>query len=207
MNYAKPAALLAALCCLSLVISGCKKKPEGVTPLPSRTAPAIAGDNAGGPKLPPQPPIPIEGGPGTNSTPVREGELAPSDLDFSKWSRNADIFKSETIYFDFDKSNIRPDQVEKLDRLFSKMQGLPGKALRIEGNCDERGTEEYNRALGERRALAAREYLVRKGMNPAMIETISFGKNNPVDPGHNETAWAKNRRDDFVLLSPPGAGP
>jgi peptidoglycan-associated lipoprotein len=206
MKHARPLALLSAVLCLSIAVSGCKKKPEGITPLPGRTSPPpVAGDDAGRPKLP-DTPIVIDQGTRPVPTPPSEFGTPPTDADFSKWSRDADIFKSETIYFDFDKSNIRPDQTEKLDRLFTKMQGMPGKALRIEGNCDERGTEEYNRALGERRALAAREYLVRKGMNPAMIETISFGKNNPVDPGHNDAAWAKNRRDDFVLLSPPGAG-
>ena len=78
--------------------------------------------------------------------------------------------------------------------------------LLIEGNCDERGTEEYNRALGERRALAAREALAKLGVDPMRILTISYGKDKPADPGHDEAAWQKNRRDDFVLLHPkPGA--
>ncbi len=69
--------------------------------------------------------------------------------------------------------------------------------LLIEGNCDERGTEEYNRSLGERRALAAREALAKLGVDPTRIRTISYGKDKPVDPGHDEAAWAKNRRDDL----------
>ena len=77
-----------------------------------------------------------------------------------------------------------------------------GKFLRIEGYCDERGTEEYNRALGDRRALSAREYLAKLGINPEDIQTISFGKDKPADPGHNAAAWAKNRRCEFVLLTP-----
>jgi peptidoglycan-associated lipoprotein len=74
--------------------------------------------------------------------------------------------------------------------------------LLIEGNCDERGTEEYNRSLGERRALAVRKELVKRGIDPTRVFTKSYGKDRPVDPGHDESAWAKNRRDDFVLLHP-----
>ncbi len=84
------------------------------------------------------------------------------------------------------------------------MKNHPEVAIRAEGNCDERGTEEYNRALGERRALAAREYLVRKGANPEMIVTISYGLDHPVEAAHNESAFSKNRRDDFSVLTPPG---
>ena len=76
-------------------------------------------------------------------------------------------------------------------------------AVRVEGNCDERGTEEYNRALGERRALALREELVRLGVDPSRVDTVSYGEDKPVDPGHDESAWRKNRRGDFILLSPP----
>jgi peptidoglycan-associated lipoprotein len=74
--------------------------------------------------------------------------------------------------------------------------------LLIEGNCDERGTEEYNRALGERRALAAREALAKAGVSPDRIRTISYGKDKPANPGHDEAAWKANRRDDFILLHP-----
>jgi peptidoglycan-associated lipoprotein len=79
-----------------------------------------------------------------------------------------------------------------------------GKALRIEGHCDERGTEEYNRSLGDRRALSIREKLVQLGLDPEMLPTISFGEEKPVDPGHNEAAWSRNRRGELILLSPPG---
>ena len=75
--------------------------------------------------------------------------------------------------------------------------------MRVEGNCDERGTEEYNRALGERRALAVREELIRLGIGPTEVDTISYGKDRPVAQGHDESAWKLNRRDDFIVLSPP----
>jgi peptidoglycan-associated lipoprotein len=79
------------------------------------------------------------------------------------------------------------------------------KAVRVEGNCDERGTEEYNRSLGERRALAVREELVRLGIDPTRVDTKTWGKDNPAnDPGHDEAAWKKNRRDEFIVLTKPG---
>ena len=76
--------------------------------------------------------------------------------------------------------------------------------MKIEGHCDERGTEEYNRALGERRALALREELARLGIDPGRVDTISYGKDRPVDTGRDESAHRKNRRGEFVVLTPPG---
>ncbi len=83
------------------------------------------------------------------------------------------------------------------------MKKNPANALKIEGHCDERGTEEYNRSLGERRAFALREYLTNLGINPGLIDTVSFGKDQPADSGHDEAAYAKNRRGVFVVLMPP----
>jgi peptidoglycan-associated lipoprotein len=104
----------------------------------------------------------------------------------------------QTIYFDFDKYNLKSDAKNAL--------GLNAKTLRdnmdvtvlIEGHCDERGTVEYNLALGEKRAKAARDYLVDLGVKTERLRTISYGEERPADPGHTETAWAKNRRAEFV---------
>ena len=83
------------------------------------------------------------------------------------------------------------------------MKGNRATALRVEGHCDERGTEEYNRSLGERRALAVREELIRQGADPARVVTVSYGEDRPADAGHNEDAWKRNRRGTFILLTPP----
>jgi peptidoglycan-associated lipoprotein len=80
------------------------------------------------------------------------------------------------------------------------MKSNPGKKLVVEGYCDERGTAEYNRALGERRAQAAREELVHMGVDPSRISTSSYGSDRPADPGHDEAAWAKNRRCEFAIV-------
>jgi peptidoglycan-associated lipoprotein len=105
----------------------------------------------------------------------------------------------QNIYFDFDKSSIRPDAREILKantEIFTKNSNA---AIVIEGHCDERGTAEYNMALGERRAQEAKKYLVNLGINASRIETISYGEEKPADPGQGEAAWAQNRRAQFLL--------
>ncbi|MGC8743742.1 MAG: peptidoglycan-associated lipoprotein Pal [Verrucomicrobiia bacterium] len=113
-----------------------------------------------------------------------------------------DTFKANTVYFDFDRSTIRPSEKSKIEAVAAVLKQKPETKVQVEGHCDERGTEEYNRALGERRALAAREYLINLGISGDRIFTISYGEDKPADPGHNEAAWAKNRRAEFILLLP-----
>lgn len=109
--------------------------------------------------------------------------------------------KLEPIYFDFDRYFIREDAKPSLNRNARTLKDNPQVKIRIEGNCDERGTAEYNLALGEKRARAAMDYLKNLGVDPNRISTISYGKERPLYPGHNEEAWSKNRRDDFVIVS------
>jgi peptidoglycan-associated lipoprotein len=112
---------------------------------------------------------------------------------------------AQPIHFDFDKSDIRPEDRPTLDRKAAILRANSGVRIRIAGHCDERGSDEYNLALGNRRALAAKQYLVNQGIAADRIETISFGEEQPVDPGHNEAAWAKNRRDEFEVTARPAA--
>jgi peptidoglycan-associated lipoprotein len=102
-------------------------------------------------------------------------------------------------FFDFDKSSIRPDAKQSLDENAKWLKANPNAALTIEGHCDERGTREYNLGLGQRRAKAAKDYLVSAGINPKRIKIISYGKERPFEPGHDESAWKWNRRAHFVL--------
>jgi peptidoglycan-associated lipoprotein len=99
----------------------------------------------------------------------------------------------DRVFFDFDKSALRADAQATLDRQVAWLQRYPQVRVQIAGNCDDRGTEEYNLALGSRRAAAARDYLVAKGIDPSRITTISYGKDRPVALGDNEQAWAQNR--------------
>lgn len=98
------------------------------------------------------------------------------------------------VHFDFDRYVIRPADAQVLKQDFGWFKAHPGKRARIEGYCDERGTAEYNLALGQKRADATKDFLVKLGVPSKDIETISYGKEKPLDPGHDEQAWAKNRR-------------
>ncbi|MEW5949790.1 MAG: peptidoglycan-associated lipoprotein Pal [Thermodesulfobacteriota bacterium] len=104
------------------------------------------------------------------------------------------------VYFDFDKYNIRGDQTPSLDRNAGWLKKNPAAMIRIEGNCDERGSNEYNLALGERRANSAKDYLTNMGIAPERIETLSYGEERPLCPEHDEECWTKNRRADFVTI-------
>ena len=105
----------------------------------------------------------------------------------------------DRVFFDFDKYNVRPDQRGTVEALAAWLDTNPSVTLSIEGHCDERGTREYNLALGERRANSVRDYLVALGINPARLSTVSYGEEKPAVLGSNESAWAQNRRGVFVV--------
>jgi peptidoglycan-associated lipoprotein len=105
------------------------------------------------------------------------------------------------IHFDFDKYDIRPTDAGILKENAALLVKFPNVKIQIEGHCDERGTVEYNLALGERRANSAKRYLISLGIPEKRISTISYGEERPLDPGHNEEAWAKNRRAHTIILS------
>lgn len=105
----------------------------------------------------------------------------------------------KTIYFDFDKYNIRPDQVATMQQNASWLKANPNVNIIVEGNTDEIGTNEYNMALGERRAKSGKDYLVNLGVSENRISTVSYGEERPANPGHNPAAYAQNRRDDFAI--------
>lgn len=106
-----------------------------------------------------------------------------------------------TIYFDYDRSDIRSDARDMMAQNARSLSDHPTAAIRIEGHCDERGTDEYNLALGERRANSAKDYLVNYGVEASRISTISYGEAQPANSGHDESAWAMNRRAEFRVLS------
>ncbi len=106
----------------------------------------------------------------------------------------------ETIRFDFDKSDIRPDDRIILEKIAVYLKNNRKVKVSFEGHCDERGTSEYNMALGERRSLSARRYLVALGIAPERLGTVSYGAEKPLDPGHDETSWRKNRRCEFKIV-------
>jgi peptidoglycan-associated lipoprotein len=104
--------------------------------------------------------------------------------------------KSATVFFDFDQVQLKPEGMEALRRVAVVLRKHP-RVVDIEGNCDERGTEEYNLMLGQRRAEAARKYLLDLGVDPSQLATVSYGALRPVNPAHTEEAWTQNRRDEL----------
>jgi peptidoglycan-associated lipoprotein len=115
-----------------------------------------------------------------------------------------EVFESrllKDIHFDFDKYDIRPGDAEILKDNAALLSKYPQVKIQVEGHCDERGTNEYNLALGERRANAAKRYLLSLGISTDRLSSISYGEEKPLDTGHNEEAWSKNRRGHFVILS------
>jgi len=108
-------------------------------------------------------------------------------------------FTDEDVYFEFDSAALLPMAQDLLSKKAGYVMAMSGVSVTIEGHCDERGTDAYNMALGERRAEAAKAFLINMGVNASQIDTISYGEERPADTGHNEAAWAKNRRAHFVL--------
>ncbi len=136
---------------------------------------------------------------------TEEPRLIDSDLTSPKAFK--EISESETglkaifkdIHFDYDDFSIRPDAKEILNNIAEWMLQNTSSYVLVEGHCDDRGTNEYNLALGERRAKSAKKYLVQLGVSQKRISTISYGEEKPLDPAQNEAAWAKNRRDHFLI--------
>jgi len=192
---------LALALVVTLGTTGCHAhKPGKITALPDGGA--QVGEPGGGGTLTPG--MPIEPGGGVQSQiPPGGGQQADNANDIIN-GMIADrlALAKDTVYFAYDSSAIRKSERDNLAAVAAALSGNPSQKLLIEGNCDERGTEEYNRSLGERRALAAREALAKLGVDPMHIFTRSYGKDKPADQGHDDAAWQKNRRDDFVLLLP-----
>ena len=191
MNAFKFSGLLALGIALSLVASGCKHKPPPITRFDNNPNTGLTGNNDnlnGGGTL----------GTSAGPVPMGGGDLAPFNPDDYTQDRTA--FAADIVYFDYDSSAIKSSEQTKLAAIAAALKSDASAKLLIEGNCDERGTEEYNRSLGERRARAAREALANLGVEPARIATRSYGEDRPADPGHTAAAWEKNRRDEFVLL-------
>jgi peptidoglycan-associated lipoprotein len=181
------------LCCGALLAGGCAKKElvKGEEPLPSATKPAET--------APAQPAVKEEATQGlpkeapatqlVKEEPLKETAPAVAESALEK------------VYFDFDSYVLSAAARDTLDKNAAYLlKKNPAVKVQIEGHCDERGSDEYNLALGEKRAKAALNYLVTLGVPASRISFISYGKEKPADPGHDEAAWTKNRRDEFVII-------
>jgi peptidoglycan-associated lipoprotein len=133
--------------------------------------------------------------------PISQEEKTTTSETSKEEARQVTQEDMQPIYFDFDKYDLRSGDREILNLNAVVLKDNPTVKIRIEGNCDERGTVEYNLALGERRASAARDYLINLGVDADRVSIISYGKEKPQYTGHNEESWSKNRRDDFIIVS------
>ena len=130
---------------------------------------------------------------------AQEPEPEPEPKEEVAVYKAPDVVMQEDIYFDFDKSTLTPAAQDNLLRKAEWLRENPDATVTVEGHCDERGTNEYNLALGDRRAESAKAFLVDLGIDPARLTTISYGEERPVDPRSSEEAWTKNRRAHFVV--------
>src|SRR5256885_5513031 len=131
----------------------------------------------------------------------RQRKIADSLAAIGQTTNAVKTLLATLIHFDYDKAIVRGGDASVLDPQCSILQANPALRIRISGHCDERGSDEYNLALGNRRATAAKQYLVSHGIDGGRIETVSYGEERPADPGHDEEAWSKNRRDEFEILA------
>jgi len=138
-----------------------------------------------------------EKGAAKTSTAAKEEPTMAASEEEAAIAKREKIFVD--IHFDYDRYSLKSDAREILKKQAAWLANHGTASVTIEGNCDERGTTEYNLALGERRAKEAMKYLIELGIDGKRLKTVSYGKERPLDPGHNEEAWAKNRRDHFVL--------
>ena len=185
---------------------GCKKKMDRVTPLPGYGGSARIGD---------APPGGLTGG---NTIPGGDGiggnngvgAVNPNGVIPDTGNRSIDgrpqdrtKFAAQTVYFEYDRANVKAGEAAKVAEVAAKFKAEDASTdLLVEGHCDERGTEEYNRSLGERRAQALRELLVAAGIPADRVHTVSFGKDKPIEPLRSESAYSKNRRGEFILILP-----
>ena len=184
----------------TVATSGCKKGPVKTTMIRNPNGGMVGDANRPEtiPSVPPidfgQPPVTTERLPGITPT----AEIG----DLSNYIQDRTALADQTVHFGFDSAAVLSKEEAKLVIVSEKMKSDMSAKLLIEGHCDERGTDEYNRALGERRALALREALQRAGVDSMRVITRSYGKDKPAVDGHDESAWSKNRRGEFVVLHP-----
>jgi len=184
-----------SLLLLGVVAAGCAKRPattSAATPPPPVPAPAAPpATSAPAPSAPEPTSSTPAAAPSTPAPAATTARPVPAEF--------ATIPELRDIQFDFDKYDIRPDAARTLDANAVWLKSNGNHLLLIEGHCDERGTNEYNLALGERRAKSAMNYLVSQGVQAARITIISYGEERPLCSEHNETCWQQNRRDHFLV--------
>ena len=189
---ARRAALLVPLVAAISTVACGGKRPPIARPAPPPPAPVMAAT----PGRPPAPPQPVAEPVLVPPEPVADDRIASASLD--DLNRTSPL---KPVFFEYDSAEITAEGKSALDANAAILKRYSTWAVSIEGHCDERGTAEYNLALGERRAVAARTYLISLGISADRLRTVSYGREFPFDPGHDEAAFAKNRRAPFVITA------
>ena len=193
MKAARQTALLIAVVfALAAAVACGGKKPPVARPMPP-PPPTTPSTN---PSRPPAPPQPVAEPMIVPPEPVRDDAISSASLD--ELNKSSPL---KPVFYELDSSELSEASQKTLDENAALMRRYPSWTVTVEGHCDERGTAEYNLALGERRAIAARAYLVSLGIPAGRLRTVSYGKEFPFDPGQDETAFSKNRRAHFVITS------
>jgi peptidoglycan-associated lipoprotein len=176
---------------VSLTAGACGgKKPPVARPIPPPPPPSSTTNR------PPGPPEPVAEPTVVPPEPVREDRISSASID--DLNRNSPL---KPAFFEYDSSELTAEAQKVLDENAATLKRYSTWTVTIEGHCDERGTAEYNLALGERRAVTARAYLVSLGVSADRLRTVSYGKEFPFDPGHDEASFSKNRRAHFVITA------
>jgi peptidoglycan-associated lipoprotein len=190
MTAARQTTLLIAVVFVIGAVARGGKKPPVARPAPP------APTSSTNPSAPPAPPEPVGEPTIVPPEPVRDDAISSASLD--ELNKNSPL---KPVFYELDSSELNAESQKTLDENAALMKRYPSWTVTVEGHCDERGTAEYNLALGERRAITARAYLVSLGIPAGRVRTVSYGKEFPFDPGHDESAFAKNRRAHFVITS------
>lgn len=177
---------------LAVTVGACKKKTAPVV----RPQPPLAGGPSTNPNPPPRPPEPVLDPVIVPPEPLKDDSLTSKSLD--DLNRDSPL---KPLYYELDSSEVSAEGQQVLQANAAVLKKYPTWQVTIEGHCDERGTAEYNLALGERRALAAKTYLVSLGIAADKVRIVSYGKEFPFDAGHEDAAWSKNRRAHFVITA------
>jgi peptidoglycan-associated lipoprotein len=191
MRAARPISMLIVVVSLTTAVACGAKKPPIARPTPPPIPPTTTTSSR-----PPAPPEPVAEPTVVPPEPVRDDAISSASLD--DLNRNSPL---KAVFYELDSSELSAEGQKILDGNAALLKRYPSWTVTVEGHCDERGTAEYNLALGERRAIAARAYLVSLGIPADRLRTVSYGKEFPFDPGHDETAFAKNRRAHFVITA------
>jgi len=171
-----------------LALAGCPKRPELAMAAPTAPGPAAAtAPRAANTPTPRTPEVPVA------------RPASPAEAPVAARPAGAMASSLKDVFFDFDNATIRSDQKPMVEQDFAYLKAHPDAKVTVEGNCDERGTAEYNLALGQRRAETVRQALVAEGIAADRVNTISYGKEKPFANGHDEDAWRLNRRDHLAM--------